>query len=64
MKTFLHFVLKEARHIMRDRRTVLILFGMPLVMMLLFGFAISNDIQNVRVVLVGSSTDVETQKNV
>ncbi len=64
MKTFLHFVLKEARHIMRDRRTVLILFGMPLVMMLLFGFAISNDIQNVRVVLVGSSTDVQTQKNV
>ncbi len=64
MKTFLYFVLKEARHIMRDRRTVLILFGMPLVMMLLFGFAISNDIQNVRVVLVGSSTDVETQKNV
>ncbi len=64
MKTFLHFVLKEARHIMRDRRTVLILFGMPLVMMLLFGFAISNDIQNVRVVLVGSSTDIQTQKNV
>ncbi len=64
MKTFLYFVLKEARHILRDRRTVLILFGMPLVMMLLFGFAISNDIQNVRVVLVGSSTDVETQKNV
>ncbi len=64
MKTFLHFVLKEARHILRDRRTVLILFGMPLVMMLLFGFAISNDIQNVRVVLVGSSTDIQTQKNV
>ncbi len=47
---------------MRDRRTVLILFGMPLVMMLLFGFAISNDIQNVKVVLVGSSTDMQTQK--
>ncbi len=62
MKTFLYFVQKEARHILRDRRTVLILFGMPLVMMLLFGFAISNDIQNVRLVVVGSSQDLQTSK--
>ncbi len=62
MKTFLYFVQKEARHIMRDRRTVLILFGMPLVMMLLFGFAISDDIQNVRIVVVGSSQDLQTSK--
>ncbi len=60
MSTFASFILKETRHILRDVRTVLILFGMPLVMMLLFGFAISNDIQNVRVVLVGSAYDTRT----
>ena len=52
MKTFLSFVLKEAKHILRDRRTMLILFGMPVVLMLLFGFAISNDVHDVRVVVV------------
>ena len=38
MKQFTSFVKKEAGHILRDKRTVL--FGMPVVMMLLFGFAI------------------------
>ena len=33
---FIAFVGKEIRHILRDRRTMLILFGMPLIMMLLF----------------------------
>ncbi len=62
MNAFISFVIKEARHIIRDTRTVMILFGMPLVMMLLFGFAISNDIQNVRVVVVNSSIDDRTQE--
>ncbi len=62
MNAFFSFVIKEARHIIRDTRTVMILFGMPLVMMLLFGFAISNDIQNVRVVMVNSSIDDRTQE--
>ena len=38
MKQCTSFVKKEAGHILRDKRTVL--FGMPVVMMLLFGFAI------------------------
>ena len=40
MTPFTSFVLKEAKHILRDKRTMLILFGMPVVLMLLFGFAI------------------------
>ena len=52
MKLFLSFVIKEARHILRDRRTMLILFGMPVVLMLIFGFAITNDVKNVRTVVV------------
>lgn len=62
MRQFISFVIKEARHILRDKRTMLILFGMPVVMMLIFGFAISTDVKNVRTVVVMSSLDNETQR--
>jgi len=61
MKQFVSFVIKESRHILRDRRTMLILFGMPVVLMLLFGFAITNDVRNVRTVVVTSQMDHQTQ---
>ncbi len=64
MKQFLSFVIKEARHILRDKRTMLILFGMPTVLMLLFGFAISTDVRNVRMVVVTSQMDHLTQQAV
>ena len=59
---FFSFVVKETRHILRDRRTMLILFGMPVVMMLLFGFAISTDVRNVRTAVVLSQVDYHTQQ--
>ena len=52
MNQFISFVIKETKHIVRDRRTMLILFGMPVVMMLIFGFAITTDIRNVKVTVV------------
>ena len=61
MKQFLSFVIKEGKHILRDKRTMLILFGMPVVMMLLFGFAISTDVKNVRTVVVTANSDHQTQ---
>ena len=61
MQQFISFVIKEARHIMRDKRTMLILFGMPIVLMLIFGFAITNDVRNVRTVVVTSQMDHQTQ---
>ena len=64
MKQFIAFVIKEARHILRDKRTMLILFGMPIVLMLLFGFAITNDVRNVRTVVVTSQMDHLTQQAV
>ena len=57
MRQFISFVIKEAKHILRDKRTMLILFGMPVVLMLLFGFAITNDVKNVRTVVVTSQMD-------
>ena len=64
MKQFTSFIIKEAKHIVRDKRTMLILFGMPIIMMLLFGYAITNDIKNVRTVIVMSNTDYATQQAV
>ena len=61
MKQFISFVIKEARHILRDKRTMLILFGMPTMLMLIFGFAISTDVRNVRTVVVTSQMDPLTQ---
>lgn len=62
MNQFNSFVIKETKHIMRDRRTMLILFGMPVVMMLIFGFAITTDIKDVKVAIVTSSMDSRTQQ--
>ena len=57
MKQFISFVVKETKHIVRDKRTMLMLFGMPIVLMLLFGFAITTDVKNVRTVVVMSNAD-------
>ena len=62
MKQFFSFVLKEAKHIFRDKRTMLMLFGMPIMLMLLFGFAVTNDVRNVRTIVVASSIDYATQQ--
>jgi ABC-2 type transport system permease protein len=62
MKQFISFVIKETKHILRDKRTMLILFGMPVVLMLLFGFAITTDVKNVRTVVVTSQMNPMTQQ--
>src|SRR5690554_3599580 len=49
MKQFIAFVDKEFRHIIRDSRTLLIIIGLPVVEILLFGFAINMEVQNIRV---------------
>ena len=64
MQQFMSFVIKETRHILRDKRTMLILFGMPIAMMLIFGFAITTDVKNVRTVVVTSQLDHMTRRAV
>ncbi len=55
------FIKKEFLYIFRDYRTMLILFGMPLVQILLFGFAITNDINNARIAVLDYSKDGVTR---
>lgn len=61
MKRFLGFVSKEFHHILRDRRTMLILFGMPVIQMILFGFAIRNEINDARITILDPSRDLMTR---
>ncbi len=62
MKRFIGFVTKEFYHIFRDKRTMFILFGMPIAQIMLFGFAITNEINNVNIAILDKSKDSETQK--
>jgi ABC-2 type transport system permease protein len=62
MKRFLGFVNKEFLHIFRDFRTLIILFGIPAVQILLFGFVVSTDLKNAQVAFLDLSKDEMTQK--
>jgi ABC-2 type transport system permease protein len=62
MKPFLMFIKKEFLHIFRDRRTLLILFGMPIVQIILFGFAITNEIKNAKIAILNPSKDYLTEQ--
>ncbi|MBU2045911.1 MAG: ABC transporter permease, partial [Bacteroidetes bacterium] len=53
-------ILKEFRHIMRDPRTLLILFGMPLLQLLLFGFALSTEIKDAPIAVLDQSKDAQS----
>jgi ABC-2 type transport system permease protein len=59
MKRFLGFVTKEFYHIF-DKRSMFILFGMPIAQIMLFGFAITNEI-NVNIAILDKSKDTETE---
>jgi ABC-2 type transport system permease protein len=61
MKTFLGFVVKEFKQITRDRRTLVVLFGMPIIMMILFGFAIRNEINEAKIGILDHSKDEVTR---
>lgn len=60
MAQFVSFVRKEFLHIFRDRRSMLILLGMPVVLLLLFGYAVTTEVRNVRVAVLDHSRDEVT----
>jgi len=62
MKQFLAFIKKEFVHVIRDRRTLLILFGMPIMQILIFGFALSNEIKNSKIIIVDKADDVASRE--
>ena len=62
MKQFLAFVKKEFYHVLRDKRTLLILFGMPIAQILIFGFALTNEVKNEKILIVDNAKDVSSQR--
>lgn len=61
MKQLLTFIRKEFHHILRDTRSLLILVGLPIVQLLLFGFAITTEVRNANIVILDASKDEATQ---
>ena len=62
MTIFQALIKKETLHLLRDRRTLLIVLVMPIVLLLLFGFAISTEVNNVRMVAVIDRHSDETRQ--
>ena len=62
MKRFRGFIIKEFYHIFRDYRTLLILFGMPAVQLMLFGYVLTNEIKDAKIAIYDPSKDVVTRK--
>ena len=62
MKQFISFIKKEFYHIIRDKRTMLILLVMPVVQIILFGFAVTTEVKNTQVAVFDPSKDAVTQR--
>ena len=52
MKQLYTFVKKEFLHVLRDKRTLMVLFGMPIVQILLFGFALSTEVKDTKLAIL------------
>lgn len=56
------FVKKEFLHILRDYRTLIIIFGLPAAQILIFGYVVSTDIHNAGVAVLDLSKDEVTSE--
>ncbi len=62
MKSFTGFIKKEFLHIFRDKRTMLILFGIPIAQILIFGYVIKNEIKDIPIGILDQSNDQMTRE--
>ena len=62
MTIFQSLIKKEVLHLLRDYRTVTVVLVIPVVLLLLFGFAISTEVNDVRVVAVVEQHTDETRQ--
>ena len=59
-KQFFAFVKKEFFHIWRDKSTLFILLGMPVIQIVIFGFALTNEVKNSKIAVLDNSKDAAT----
>lgn len=62
MKQFFAFVKKEFFHIWRDKRTLFILLGMPITQIIIFGFALTNEVKNSKMAILDFSKDASSSQ--
>ncbi|MDD3077522.1 MAG: ABC transporter permease [Paludibacter sp.] len=62
MRQLLSFVRKEFYHIFRDKTTMLILLGIPVIQMILFGFALSTEVKDTQIVVLAPSHDEASER--
>lgn len=62
MKQLLTFIRKEFFHVFRDPKTLLLLFGMPIAQIILFGFALTNEIKNTNIVICDYAKDIASHR--
>jgi ABC-2 type transport system permease protein len=62
MNQLLGFVKKEFTHIFRDSRTMIILFGIPIIQLMLFGYVITTEIKDARIAILDHSNDNVTRE--
>jgi len=60
MKQFLILIKKECLHIWRDRRTLFILVAMPVIQIIIYGFALTNEVKNAKIAIFDQSRDIVT----
>ena len=61
MRQFFTLVKKEFYHIWRDRKSLFVLFGMPIAQILIFGFALTNEVKDSKIAILDESKDEYTQ---
>ncbi len=61
MKPFIAFIKKEFYHLLRDRQTLLILLGMPVIQIIIFGFALTNEVKNSRIAVMDMARDASSE---
>ena len=59
MKQFTSFIRKEFHHIFRDRRTMFILLFMPVAQIIIFGFALTNEVKNSQIAILDNAKDAD-----
>jgi ABC-2 type transport system permease protein len=62
MKELFAFIRKEFYHVFRDKRTLLILFGLPIVQIVLFGFALSSEVKNIGISIFDNAHDNNSEQ--
>lgn len=61
MKQFFSLIKKEFFHILRDKCSLFVLLAMPIAQILIFGFALTNEVKDARIAILDQSKDGHTE---